>query len=205
MAEFTKDFEIIVKEVFAPIYPVIARQIVDRCNINSGNCIDIGCGSGELSLMLAKITDLDIYALDLSIDANTILRKNIEQNNLSSRIKPMLNDVHDMPFDDEFADLIISRGSLFFWDDKLEAFKEIYRVLKPNGMAYIGCGFGTAELFEEIKKKIVERDPQWDENRKNRLESCNVLKMKKILEDAKIPHYVVIDDDHGFWILIKKH
>lgn len=205
MAEFTEDFEKIVKGAFAPIYPVIAKQIANQCQITSGKCIDVGCGSGPLAIMLSKITDLDIYALDASPKAITLLKEKIEKEGLSKRITPKLNDAESMPFDDEFADLIVSRGSMFFWNDITKVFKEIYRILKPNGMAYIGCGFGTAELFEEVKKKMEEIDPQWDENRKKRLESCDALKVKTILEEAKIPIHEIINDDHGFWILIKKH
>ncbi|NMC60643.1 MAG: methyltransferase domain-containing protein [Candidatus Methanofastidiosa archaeon] len=205
MAEFTEDFEKIVKGAFAPIYPVIAKQIVDKCQITRGNCIDVGCGSGPLAITIAKITDLDIYALDASPKAITILKEKIETEGLSKRITPKLNDAESMPFDDEFADLIVSRGSMFFWNDITKVFKEIYRVLKPNGMAYIGCGFGTAELFEEVKKKMEEIDPQWDENRKKRLESCNALKIKTILKEAKVPIHEIIDEDFGYWIILKKH
>lgn len=204
MAGFGDDFEKIVKGAFAPIYPVIAKQIVNKCKITKGNCIDVGCGSGPLSIMLAKITDLDIYALDVSTKAIGLLKDKIETEGLSKRIKPMLNDAESMPFDDGFADLIVSRGSMFFWNDQTKAFKEIYRVLKPNGMAYIGCGFGTVELFEEVKKKMEEIDPQWNENRKKRLENDDASKIERILKETKIPIQEIIDDDSEYWIIIKK-
>ena len=204
MAGFGDDFEKIVKGAFAPIYPVIAKQIVDKCKITKGNCIDVGCGSGPLSIMLAKITDLDIYALDVSTKAIGLLKDKIETEGLLERIKPMLNDAESMPFDDGFADLIVSRGSMFFWNDQAKAFKEIYRVLKPNGMAYIGCGFGTVELFEEVKKKMEEIDPQWDENRKKRLENDDASKIERILKKTKIPIHEIIDEDSEYWIILKK-
>jgi len=204
MAGFEDDFEKIVKGAFAPIYPVIAKQIINKCQITSGETVDVGCGSGPLSLMLAKITDLNIYALDISTKAIELLKDKIETEGLSNRIKPMLNDAESMPFEDNFADLIVSRGSMFFWNDQTKVFKEIYRVLKPNGMAYIGCGFGTAELFEEVKKKMEEIDPMWDENRKKRLENDDASKMERILKEAKIPIYEIINEDFGFWILLKK-
>jgi len=204
MAGFGDDFEKIVKGAFAPIYPVIAKQIVDKCKITRGNCIDVGCGSGPLSIMLAKITDLDIYAMDVSTKAIELLKDKIETEGLSKRIKPMLNDAESMPFDDGFADLIVSRGSMFFWNDQTKVFKEIYRVLKPNGMAYIGCGFGTSELFEEVKKKMEEIDPQWDENRKKRLENDDASKIERILKETKIPVHEIIDEDSEYWIILKK-
>ncbi|WP_198003839.1 hypothetical protein [Methanocaldococcus sp. FS406-22] len=51
-----KDFDEIVRNVFAPVYPVIAKQIVDRTGIKEGICIDLGTGTGALARAIAKIT-----------------------------------------------------------------------------------------------------------------------------------------------------
>jgi len=59
-----------------------------------------------------------------------IAQKSIEEG-LEKRIKTVIGDVHQMPFPDEFADLVFTRGSMFFWKDLPTAFREIYRVLKP--------------------------------------------------------------------------
>jgi SAM-dependent methyltransferase len=57
-----------------------------------------------------------------------------------------------MPFTDGAVDLVVSRGSLPFWENRSRAFREIYRVLKPGGVAYVGGGFGT----EQIKSRVFE-------------------------------------------------
>jgi len=59
-------------------------------------------------------------------------------------------------------------------------------------------------LFEEVKKKMEEIDPQWDENRKKRLENDDASKIEKILDEAKIPVYEIIDEDSEYWIILKK-
>jgi hypothetical protein len=38
--------------------------------------------------------------------------------------------------------LVVSRGSLWFWDDQVKGPQEIYRVLKPGGVAFVGGGLG---------------------------------------------------------------
>ena len=53
--------------VFAPIYPVIAEQIVRRLDITEGRCVEIGSGPGLLSLALARITDLQMILLDVAM------------------------------------------------------------------------------------------------------------------------------------------
>ena len=199
-----KDFDEIVRNVFAPIYPVIAKQIVERTNIKEGICIDLGTGTGALARAIAKITNLKVYALDISKDMLKLTEKYIKEEGLDDRVIPILGDVHNMPFEDNFADLIISRGSMFFWNDKIKAFKEIYRVLKPDGMAYIGGGFGNRELREKIFAEMRRRNPNWDNEVKSRMKNHNKEILEDILNKAGILNYNIIDDDSGLWILIKK-
>ena len=199
-----KDFDEIVRNVFAPIYPVIAKQIVERTNIKEGICIDLGTGTGALARAIAKITNLKVYALDISKDMLKLTEKYIKEEGLEGKIIPILGDVHNMPFEDNFADLIISRGSMFFWNDKIKAFKEIYRVLKLDGMAYIGGGFGNRELREKIFAEMRKRNPNWDNEVKSRMKNHNKEILEDILDKAGIPNYKIIDDDSGLWILIKK-
>jgi ubiquinone/menaquinone biosynthesis C-methylase UbiE len=199
-----KDFDEIVRNVFAPIYPVIAKQIVERTNIKEGICIDLGTGTGALARAIAKITNLKVYALDISNDMLKLTEKYIKEEGLEGKIIPILGDVHKLPFKDNFADLIISRGSMFFWNDKIKAFKEIYRVLKPDGMAYIGGGFGNRELREKIFAEMRRRNPNWDNEVKSRMKNHNKEILEDILNKAGILNYNIIDDDSGLWILIKK-
>ncbi|ABE51482.1 class I SAM-dependent methyltransferase [Methanococcoides burtonii] len=199
-----KEFDDIATNVFAPIYPVISQQIVQRCNINSGIIIDVGSGTAALAISLSHLIDGNIYTLDISEKMYAIAKKRIDQSNLSDKITPILEDVHNMPFEDGYADLIVSRGSLFFWQDVATAFRQIYRVLKPGGFGYIGGGFGTSELKSKISNEMVIRDKGWIENVNKRLERSNLESFEKALKTAKINDYEIIDDESGFWILFKK-
>jgi len=201
-----KYFDDIAKTIFAPVYPIVARQIVERCKIKRGVGIDLGSGPALLAIELAKITNLEIYALDFSEEMCKLAKKNIESERLSKKIFTTMADVHNMPFLDNFADLIVSRGSVFFWKDKVMAFKEIYRVLKPNGMTYIGGGFGTAKLREKVIRDMerIGIGPEWKKDVKERLGKNTVKELKDALNDAEVSNYNVINDHSGLWILIKK-
>lgn len=166
--------------------------------------IDVGSGPASLAISLAKIVDGQVYAMDFSDKMIAIAKKRIKSCDLGENVIPVLGDVHDMPFDYGFADLIVSRGSLFFWQDVPKAFREIYCLLKPGGMAYIGGGFGTAELKSKINKDMEKRDPTWSQSVEKRLSKANLDSFKKALNVAEIDHYRIIDDESGFWILFKK-
>ena len=110
--------------------------------LTSGVCLDIGTGSAALSIELSKITDLEIIALDAESEAIELAKENCVMHGVpDGRIRFVSAPVEKMPLPDESADLILSRGSIPFWENHVSAFEEIQRVLAPGGKAMIGCGF----------------------------------------------------------------
>ncbi len=194
----------LVKTVFAPIYPLLAEQIKSKHGITTGNCIDLGSGPAALSIALARITDLKLYALDQSVHSHTIATANIEEQGLADRITPVRGNVGDMPFDDDYADLIVSRGSIFFWEDLNAAFDEIYRVLKPGGRTHIGGGFGSGELKKSIFKEMAQKDGQFAKKSKGRMNPENMKRFKSALDNSHDFQYDMTQSDVGFWIHITK-
>lgn len=194
----------IAKGPFAPIYPVIARQAIEICGITAGRCIDIGSGPGHLAMALSAVSDLEIDALDPSADMLRIAEQNIREAGLAGRVHPISGDVHDLPYDDDSVDLIVSRGSLFFWDDRARAFSEIWRVLRPGGRTFVGGGFGTAALKAAITAKMREIDPEWEEKAAGRLAQANRDAIRRDLERAGIPACEIHEDEAGFWIVMWK-
>ncbi|MBA2868396.1 class I SAM-dependent methyltransferase [Methanococcus maripaludis] len=199
-----KNMDEISKTLFAPIYPIIAENIINRFGITAGTCVDIGSGPGALSIALAKQSDFSILALDFSKHMNEITLKNIADANLNDRIQIVQGDVHNIPIDDNYADLIVSRGSVFFWEDIATAFREIYRILKSGGKTYIGGGFGNKELRDSISAEMIRKNPDWKEfNRKN-ISQANVERFQNVLDKIGIASYEIILEDEGFWIIISK-
>jgi len=181
------------KNAFAPIYPLIARQIVSATGIKKGVCIDLGTGPAALSIALAKITDLKIYSLDIEKEMCKLAEKNIFQEGLSEVIDVVQADVHNIPYRNNFADLVVSRGSIPFWKDLSTAFKEIYRILKPEGTAYVGGGFGSLHLKNEIIKKL-EDDEYFPKNFPPKI---NVEKLESTIIKSAIKNYTIKNDDSG--------
>ncbi|HID06304.1 MAG TPA: class I SAM-dependent methyltransferase, partial [Armatimonadetes bacterium] len=142
--------------LFKPVYPALAKQIVQDTGITRGICIELGCGAGSLAIELAKLTQLKIYALDIDPQAVRIAQEQIVKNRLGERVYAMWGDACNLPFRDSFADLIISRGMIPFINDKAKVFREAWRVLKPNGAAYIGGGFSRL-LSEKQVQSIVSK------------------------------------------------
>ncbi len=201
--EKSGNFPDIAENVFAPIYPVIVSDIAASSGIKEGICLDLGCGIASLGIAFAEQTELMVYAVDISEKMHELSIEKAARHGVSDRLEPVLADVHKLPFDDDFANLIVSRGSVFFWDDLPVAFSEIARVLAPGGEAWIGGGFGTAELRQQIAKTMEARDPDWREGSKKRLSPENKQAMKSACSSTGLL-FRVVDDDAGFWIVMNK-
>ena len=194
----------IAQTVFFPIYPVIADQILRKAGIDRGTCLDIGSGPGHLAIALATLSDMRVYALDNARPMYDIATKNIAKYGMEKRVIPVHGDVHKVPLDDASLDLVVSRGSFFFWRNLSQGFSECRRVLRPGGMAYIGGGFGNAHLRDEIERTMQERDRSWEEKRKGWYRNCSPHIVRSALAAAGIFEYDIIDDDSGYWICLTR-
>ena len=85
-----------------------------------------------------------------------IFLKAAEASGVGHRVSAIFADAQALPFRDNYADVIVSRGSFHFWEDRKRSFSEIYRILKPGGVAFIGRGF-SENLPVEVARKIRER------------------------------------------------
>ena len=145
---------------FAPMYPLLARQIVEDYGRPQGVCVDIGCGPGQLAIELAKGSSMQIWGLDIEPQAIELAKRNADEAGVpESKLRFAVGDAHNIPLPDNFADLVVSRGSIFFWRDKARGLREIERILKPGGVAYVGGGFSRYFTVEEIK----QMKPNWDQ------------------------------------------
>lgn len=97
----------------------------------SGKALDIGCGNGLIDVILAKKTDFEIIACDISEDVLKEARANSER----ERVKIIFEkqDAYNLNYPDSYFDVVFSFGysSAASYD---KARKGVYRVLKPGGI-----------------------------------------------------------------------
>ncbi len=127
----------------APVYAPLAEQIVKDLNLREkeGIGIDLGSGPGTLILELCRHTRLHWINADINPHFFPHFYEQAQQRDFGHRVSAIFADACALPFRDDYADIIVSRGSFPFWQDKRRAFGEIYRVLRPGAVAYIGRGF----------------------------------------------------------------
>ncbi len=193
-----------VKENFMPAIISTAKQIVEDYGILEGIAVDVGCGTAVFAIELYKQCEkcrLKIYGLENVKAIYEVARINIEKEQLTDIIIPLLGDAIDLPFCSEFADFVISRGSYHCWVDKVQVFKEIYRVLKKGGIGFIGGGFGRYVTKEELKRMKSLRDRSLGKDVKA---YSSPDKLREVINKAGIPHFRIITGETDLWAEIKK-
>lgn len=200
------DFNKTVKEFIFPVFPLIAEEFLQKSGIKEGVCLDVGAGNGYLGLAIAEKSRLQVRLIDIDSEILHFAEENIQERKLSDRVKTLKANVEELPFADNFAQLIVSRGSIFFWNDQVKGLNEIYRVLAPGGMAFIGGGFFTRELLDEISTKMTEINPKWESHIAEKLGADAPQKFRQVLKKTDIPESKVdvIYDSANLWIVMKK-
>ena len=198
------EFDRVAREVFAPAYVVLAEQIKKETGVTKGTCLDAGSGGGYLGIALARITDLDVILLDQSQEMQDIAERNIIEAGLERKVHTLLGNVHEIPLDDHCVNIVISRGSVFFWEDQVRAFREIYRVLTPGGVTFVGGGFGSVDLKKRIDKIMMARNKDWLDMTRKRMSTHTMERFNATLDEAGVPHEIR-QVEAGFGIMIRKN
>jgi len=127
---------------------------VEMSNIKAGeHILDIGCGTGLLSLKFLEAAECTINGIDLSEDMLNIWKDKIDKLNLSNRVKIKLGDAANLEFEDSTFDIISSTVALHHVKDKQQTINKIYRLLKPKGRLVIGdLDVDTSGDLNDIKR-----------------------------------------------------
>ncbi len=203
-----RQFDSIARTVFAPVYPIIADQIIEHTGITNGLCLDVGCGSGYLGAAIARKTDLHLLFFDQSEEMLQLCEHTIDENGLRSRAGLLPGDIGSIALPDGSVDLVISRGSIFFWENLPLALSEIHRVLAPGGKTFLGGGFGNSELKASIRQEMANRNQGKDQFGQKMCANLGPEMRQRFaegLQEAKIDNFTILqDEDIGLWIMMKK-
>lgn len=129
-------------------------------NVEKGmNVLDIGCGTGNFSIKLAKM-GCNVTGIDISDNMLEIAREKAAEKNLT--IKFLHMDLNDLKFEENEFDAVFSMAAFEFVNDEdaPKALKGMLRVVKEGGQVLIGTISGNSswgKLYqdESFKKNTV--------------------------------------------------
>lgn len=118
-----------------------------------GRALDLCCGTGKLTLGLAKEVNPggSVTGVDFCGDMLEIARKNIAKTEYAGQIALVEANVLALPFDDNFFDCCTIGFGLRNVADIPGALAEFYRVLKPGGrLVILELGKPTLPGFKSL-------------------------------------------------------
>ncbi len=118
------------------VTPEKYRRIIEEAGISKGQRIlDVGTGTGVLIPYILEAThgDVEIFAVDY---AEKMLEK-LRMKKFPGNIKIFLMDIHKTDFEGSYFDRVTVNSCYPHFKNKKTVLKEIYRILKPDGICTI--------------------------------------------------------------------
>lgn len=184
------------------IYPYIADQILNHDINNEGEMLEWGPFSGGISFSL--LTKNPGLKVQIAVEENTVfdlMRKELDDRGLNGKITLVKSGLNPIAFANGRFDLVVIRGAYFFIDNEGAALREIYRVLKPGGVGFIGGGYG-----EDVPPELIEEIAEESRILNDRLGRVRVTVagLKTMIGNAGLEAQVRIIEEGGLWLLVTK-
>ena len=201
-----EEYDRIAREVFAPLFPIIAKKALEVYGRQDGICLDVGSGGGMFGYHIALLSRMTVNFLDIREDSIELCRRRGREWGLASRSVYTVGDVHHIPLPADSFPLVVSRGSIKFWgnaEELAQAFRELYRVLQSGGTTLIGNSLGPPEMEAAITEKMKLYNPGWKKTHGADGNCFTMQERSVILGTLGIPHRIE-DDETGSWIVMRK-
>lgn len=109
------------------------------CPGENAQVLEIGFGSGYLMFRLASLfKNIVIQGVDRSSAMIEIAEKRNARFISQGRLVIVCSDFRQLAADGERFDIIYTVNTIYFWQDPLLAVAAVYRLLKPEGLLYVG-------------------------------------------------------------------
>lgn len=137
---------------------VETRCVFDLFKAKKGmKVLDVGCGTGNFSIKLAKM-GCEVVGIDVSEEMLKVAEAKVREEGLNIKFYKM--DAHQMEFEDNTFDGVLSVTAFEFLKEPEKAIEEIFRVLKPNGQLLIGTinknsKWGEMYLSKDFQENTV--------------------------------------------------
>ncbi len=135
------------------LYAALDAAVAD---LQGKTILDYGCGRGEKAMEYLRKGAKKVSAIDISEVYVDDLRQQAAAADIpAERCDFRAMDAHQLDFPDQSFDLVVGYGILHHLDPQI-AFKEIHRVLKPQGRVLLQEPLADNPLLKIFRKKTPD-------------------------------------------------
>lgn len=168
--------------------------------------LDIGTGTAQIPLILTDLRPKwHITAVDLAESMLKLGNQNIEKAGKSQQITLTLVDGKKMPYDNHSFDVVMSNSLVHHIPNPLDLFKEIDRVVKPNGSVLIRDLLrpeSENDIEEIVKQADLDYNPRQKKLFKDSLHAAlTLMEIKEIVSEVGWHDAQVYQSSSRHWTL----
>lgn len=127
-----------------------------KCGVTDGDIIlDAGCGQGGSAVWLAENFNVQVKGITLVPHQVKKAEKNAHKSGVADRISFSVQDYTRTNFEDESFSLIWACESMCHAQEKVNFYKEAYRLLKPGGRLICADYFRAERPLTEEGEKLL--------------------------------------------------
>ena|SRR5690349_6022562 len=173
-------------QMFVPL----TSALLERAGISKGQTVlDVAGGAGEPSLTIAEVvgTEGSVTCTDGVAQMVETARAEAQRRGLTNmRLQQCAAD--SLPFPDNSFDVVVSRLGVMFFPDPVAAFREMLRVLRPNGrLAFAVWGKSDVNPFCYLVTRVMEqhvKSPAADPDAPNAFRFAEPGKLINVMKQA---------------------
>ena len=189
-------------------HKLMASQLVKKIPAG-GSVLEIAPGPGYFCIELAKLGNYKVTGLDISKSFVEIARKNASEAGL--KIDFQQGNASDMPFPDNTFDFTFCQAAFKNFSEPAKAITEMYRVLRPKGVAVISDlrrDASPEDIEQEIKGmglgRINEFLVRWTFKNILLKSAYSVAEMKSMIAKTPLGKGRIEVDGVGFQVWMEK-
>lgn len=187
--------------LWEPIRPYLARQIGELYKRQNGHILEMGPFSGLIFELACRNIGQSFLIAAFPQVAILLYRLEAQKRGLEDRVRIIESNSSLSSIDEGSVDLAIFRGALFFPSLFQVDFRAIYRTLSPEGIAFIGGGFGKyapPEVISRIGKRSEQLNAAMGRVR------VTVKSVRDQLRSSTLEEKCEITTEGGLWVLMRK-
>ena len=187
--------------LWEPVYPYLANHIQEVYGRKSGVILEIGPFCGVILELMAQGVGSDFTIGTFPPEMTPFFNDYVRKKGIAEKISIVESDQSLTGIQDNSIDLVIFRGALFFPSLFTVNYRAVNRVMKTDGVAMIGGGFGKLTPPEIIR-------PIADRSKELNLKIGKIeVTAEKVKEDIEASGALVdnrIVHEGGLWVILNK-